>query len=141
MDEKGRTSLPAKFREILSSRAEEQLVITQAWPDRCLSCQPPSLWAEFEKKVRAMPQFKPEVRRLMRVFVSPAQDCPVDKLGRVLIPPSLREYAGIKGEVVWAGAIDRIEIWNAETWKRMNDEMLAPTADDAFLKALGDLGL
>ena len=141
MDEKGRTSLPSKFREIMSGRSEDMLVVTQAWPDRCLWCQPLSTWQEFEKKVRAMPQFKPEVRRLMRVFVSPAQDVPFDKLGRVLIPPQLREYAGLKGEVVWSGAVDRIELWNAETWKKLNEEMLAGPPDEAFLKALGDLGL
>lgn len=143
MDDKGRTSLPAAFREELLSLApdEKLLVITQGFPDKCLWCQPPAAWTEFAKAVRAKPQFKPEIRTLMRAFVAPAQPCAFDKLGRILIPQSLRDYAGLQGEVVWSGFVDRIELWNAETWKKQNDEILSKPPDEALLKALGELGL
>lgn len=140
IDAKGRTSLPAKFRDVLSGRTEEQLVVTQG-PDKCLWCLPPSAWLAFENKVRAMPQFKPEVRAFMHAFVSPAQDCAIDKMGRVLVPPTLRAFAGLEGDVVWAGAIDRIELWSAEKWLKRSQETTASLDDGAFAQTLGDLGL
>jgi MraZ protein len=140
IDAKGRTSLPAKFREVLAGRSEEQLVVTQG-PDKCLWCLPLTVWAGFEAKVRAMPQFKPEVRSFMHAFVAPAQDCPFDKMGRILVPPTLREYAGLDGEVVWAGAIDRIELWSAAKWKKRAEETTAALDGGVFSETLGNLGL
>lgn len=140
MDAKGRTSLPARFREVLAGRGEEQLVVTQG-PDKCLWCLPPSAWAELEKKVRAMPQFQPEVRRFMHAFVAPAQDCPVDKIGRILLPPTLRAFADLQGEVVWAGAIDRVELWNAERWRKRTEETMADLDGGQFNETLANLGL
>jgi len=140
IDAKGRTSLPAKFREVLAGRSEEQLIVTQG-PDKCLWALPLTGWSAFESKVRAMPQFKPEVRALMHAFVAPAQDCPFDKMGRILVPQTLREYAGLDGDVVWAGAIDRIELWSAARWKQRADETTAALDGGAFAETLGNLGL
>jgi MraZ protein len=140
IDAKGRTSLPARFREVLAGRSEEQLVVTQG-PDGALWCLPPSAWAEIEKKVRAMPQFDPVVRRLMRSFVSPAQDCPFDKMGRILVPQTLREYAGLQGDVVWAGMIDRVELWDSARWKKTSEEDGANFGDPEYTQRISELGL
>ncbi|MBL7685078.1 MAG: division/cell wall cluster transcriptional repressor MraZ, partial [Deltaproteobacteria bacterium] len=85
--------------------------------DGCLWGYPVREWQVIEEKVAALPQFKNEVRALQRVFISAASECPVDKQGRILIPPPLREYAGIEREVIFVGMIKRIEIWSKEKWQ------------------------
>ena len=60
--------------------------------------------------------FDPDVRRLTRTFIAPANECPVDKLGRILIPATLRESVGIVEEITWAGTVARIEIWTPAKW-------------------------
>ena len=140
IDAKGRTSLPVKFREVLATRSEDQLVVTQG-PDKCLWCMPPSAWSALETKVRAMPQFNPDVRAFMHAFVAPAQDCAFDKMGRILVPPTLREYGGLEGEVYWLGAIDRIELWSGERWKKRNGDTSAMLDGGTIHEKLGNLGL
>jgi MraZ protein len=116
IDAKGRTSLPARFRELLAGRSEEYLVVTTG-PARSLWCLPPSTWKVLEDKVSAMPQFDQETQDFMHAFMAPAQDCSFDKMGRILVPPTLREYAGLEGDVFWLGAINRIELWSGERYK------------------------
>jgi MraZ protein len=115
IDEKGRTSLPAKFREVLSSNYDERLIITTF--DNCLWAYPVAEWQAIEEKIAALPQFKSEVKALQRVFVSGAVECPLDKQGRMVIPTTLREYAGLKKDIVFVGMTKRIEIWSKEKWQ------------------------
>ncbi len=116
IDAKGRTSLPAKFREILSAQGADKLFITHDLFDDCLVAFAPEAWAKFAEKVAARSMFDPDVRRLARTFIAPAHECPVDKLGRILIPPTLRESVGIVEEITWAGTVQRIEIWTPAKW-------------------------
>ena len=115
IDEKGRTSLPAKFREVLSSNYDERLIITTF--DNCLWAYPVAEWQAIEEKIAALPQIKSEVKALQRVFVSGAVECPLDKQGRMVIPTTLREYAGLKKDIVFVGMTKRIEIWSKEKWQ------------------------
>ena len=117
IDEKGRTSLPSKFRELLSAASDEALVVTHG-PDRALWCMPPSTWAEVERKFGELPQFDPEVLMLGRGFIAPAQDVSFDRLGRLVIPPLLRTHAGLNGDIVWVGQTKRFELWSAEQWNK-----------------------
>jgi|SRR5262245_3435075 len=115
IDSKGRISVPSKFREVLSSHYDERLIVTNF--DACLWAYPYREWQAIEEKVSALPQFKAEVRALQRVFISAASECPMDKQGRILIPPPLREYAGIEREVIFVGMVKRIEIWAKGRWQ------------------------
>lgn len=114
LDSKGRLSVPSKFREVLRENYDEKLVITNF--DGCLWAYPVKEWQDLESRINALPQFKDEVKALQRVFVSAAVECPIDKPGRILIPPTLREYAGIKRDVILVGMTNRIEIWAREKW-------------------------
>lgn len=141
IDAKGRTSLPSKFRDVLAARSETELIVTQG-PERSLWCYAPSTWAEIEKKVSQMPQFDPEVRRLMRIFVMPAADCALDKTGRILVPPTLREYAGLaEGDVIWAGATQRCELWNAARFNAPEEAPEKVFASENFARTVAGLGL
>lgn len=137
LDLKGRVSIPAKFREVLTANYDERLIVTNF--DNCLWAYPYAEWRVIEEKVAALPQFKPEVKALQRVFVSAATECPVDKTGRVLIPQTLRDYAGITRDLVFVGMTRRIEIWSKERWQKI----FADSQKDIELMGdkLADLGL
>jgi len=117
IDEKGRTSLPSKFREVLSSNYDERLIVTTF--DNCLWAYPVAEWQKIEEKISALPQFKSEVKALQRIFVSGATECPLDKQGRMVIPPTLRDYAELKKDIVFVGMTRRIEIWSKENWGKV----------------------
>lgn len=120
VDPKGRVSIPSKFREILATNYDERLILTNF--DDCLWCYPVSEWQVIEDKVAALPQFKPEVKALQRVFISAATECPIDKQGRILVPPTLRDYAGITKDLVFVGMTKRIEVWSADRFKKVFTE-------------------
>src|SRR5256885_6891980 len=116
IDAKGRTSLPSRFREVLAAQGADKLFVTTDLFDACLQAYAPLQWTAFTQKVAALSQFDPSVRLLVRSFVAPAQECPVDKLGRILIPQSLRDQAGLVEEATWAGTVERIEVWSPSRW-------------------------
>lgn len=120
VDTKGRLAIPSKFREVLGTKFDERLIVTHF--DQCLWAYPVPIWQELEKKIAALPQFQEEVKALQRVFVSAASECPLDKQGRILLPPTLREYAGLQKEAVLVGMTQRIEIWSADRWKKIFEE-------------------
>lgn len=131
MDAKGRTSLPAKFREQVSSKGSDFVWVTQG-PDQALWVYAPSDMEALLQRLSSRSPFDKRVRDFVNAFVSPAQECPFDKLGRVLVPPMLREYARLEGEVVWAGAIDHIELWSLDGWKKRSESVAAVLGGDPF---------
>lgn len=137
IDTKGRLSIPSRFREALSSAYDERLIVTNF--DQCLWAYPVPEWQELERKVGSLPQFMEEVKALQRVFISAATECPIDRQGRILIPPALREYAGISREVVIVGMTRRFEIWSRERWDVIF--VSAQQRLDALGSKLADLGL
>ena len=138
VDLKGRTSLPVRHREVLAKFDEEKMVLTTAL-DPCLVAYPYSGWREFETKLAQRPSFDPSVIQIKRLYVSGAVECPVDGHGRILIPPVLREYAGIRKNVIWSGMVGYVEIWDAERWKEVFSEAQATAGD--LKNALAGLGL
>ena len=106
IDAKGRLIIPSKFREQLG----EEFVLTKGL-DGCLSIYPNDEWAAFEEKLRALPLTNKNARTFSRFFVAGATSCELDKQGRILVPATLREFAGLEKDVVLTGNINRIEIW------------------------------
>lgn len=137
IDPKGRVSIPSKFREILTTNYDERLIITNF--DGCLWGYPYAEWQIIEDKVAALPQMKSEVKAFQRVFISAATECPIDKQGRILIPPTLRDYAGIAKDLIFVGMTKRMEIWARDRWQKVfeqSQESIAQMGDK-----LADLGL
>jgi MraZ protein len=116
IDAKGRTSLPSRFREVLAATGDPRLVLTPSPFDACLHLFPMKAWEEFEAKIAALPQFEPNVIKLRRLYVSAAVECDADKHGRVLVPNSLRDHAGLNKDVLWAGMGQMVELWSKEKW-------------------------
>src|SRR3990172_6766509 len=96
VDAKGRLSIPARFREVLNERYDSRLVVTTY--DGCLIVYP------YQERV------------FLRFFYSSASDCPIDKLGRILIQQPLREYARLEKDVILVGAFKQFEIWSKAVW-------------------------
>lgn len=137
IDLKGRISVPARFREILSTQYDERLIVTNF--DQCLWAYPAGEWKLLEDKIAALPQFKPEVKALQRFFISAACEAPVDKQGRIMLPPTLRDYAGLQKDCVIVGMSRRIEIWAQERWSQVFNAA-ETSLQDAWEK-LTDLGI
>lgn len=117
IDAKGRTSFPSRFRDTLAAGNDLRLVLTRALFDRCLHLYPMRAWEELEAKAAEMPQFEANVVAFRRMYLSAAVECDVDKQGRILIPPSLRDHAELTKDVIWAGMGRTAELWSKERWQ------------------------
>jgi MraZ protein len=138
IDAKGRTSVPARYRDVLASMGERRVVITSAL-DPCLVAYTMPEWTAFEERLAKLPQFDRAVQKLKRIYVSGAIECEIDDVGRILIPPTLREHAGLHKEVLWAGAGKYAELWDKDAWRRHFE-----TTDDEkrdMSSRLAELGL
>ena len=113
LDDRGRLSLPKKIREELASI---EVVLTRGF-DSCIFGYEKSTWLSQAEKQLEIPIFEEKGRNLRRYIFSGAVTAEIDKLGRVLVPVNLKEYAGISGEIVIIGAGDHFEIWDSKKWK------------------------
>jgi len=111
IDQKGRLTIPARFRAELA----KGLVITRGI-DRCLAIYPMEEWQRLAEQVSALPMTDRRARAFRRLVFANASDALPDKQGRVLIPPRLRDYAGLGDEVVITGLNTYIEMWNPDAW-------------------------
>jgi MraZ protein len=134
IDNKGRVSIPAKFRQLLLEGA----VVTRGL-DRCLFVYSKSEWAKLAEKISSLPISQSNSRAFARLMLGGAMDVEIDKLGRVIIPEYLRQYAGAKRDVVLVGLFNRIEIWDAEEWRRYRKTTESQSGDIA--EKLGELGI
>jgi MraZ protein len=114
IDPKGRLPVPAVFRRALERAGEASLVLTPL--DQCLAVYPGSEWDKLEAQLRALPAFSKPVKALTRLLASRAADCNLDVQGRILLPPPLREAAGLGREALLIGVLNRFEIWSPEAW-------------------------
>ena len=132
LDQKGRVNFPAKLLTDLGDR-----FILSKGLDGCLFVFPNDAWRELEEKLRTLPLTSKSARQLSRFFVAGATSCELDKQGRILLPGTLREFAGLDKDVVLAGMLNRIEIWSKEKWVENNsyDDM------DEIAEQITDFGL
>ncbi len=112
LDDKNRVILPAKFREALSTG----LVMTKG-QDRCLVVWTHEGFADYAARLRAGSQTNEKTRAYTRVLFASAYDETPDKQGRITIPQTLRDYAGLTRDCVVVGADTRIEIWDSSAWE------------------------
>jgi len=113
-------SIPAKFREGLG----EHFMFSKG-PDQCLYAYPMEEWERVEERIENSEVFsKAQYRAFVRNFFSSADEGETDAMGRVLVPPTLREYAGLtdKMDVTVIGVANRVEIWAAEKWNAYCDD-------------------
>lgn len=114
LDGKGRVSLPAPFRHGSDS---DGFVMIQVHAD-ALSLYPDESWSGVEERLREMVKRRPDARHFLLDLTANAQATVPDKQGRILIPDRLRTGPGLEDEVLIVGALDKIEIWDPETFEQ-----------------------
>lgn len=131
IDAKGRIIVPSKFREELG----DSFIVTLGL-DGCLYIFSDDGWDKFTEQLEKLPGTK-DHRRTKRYFMANAANCDIDKQGRVLVPASLREQAGIEKDVVLVGMIDKIELWSKERF----DSLDSFESVDDIVESLTDFGI
>ena len=132
IDAKGRLIIPAKFREALG----EEFVVSKGM-DGCLFVYANDDWNAFEQKLTSLPLINKEARQFARFFLAGAAQVELDKQGRILLPATLRTFAGLENNVVLVGVGSRVEIWSKDKWETMSaDEDM-----DSIAAAMEGLGL
>ncbi|OCN00678.1 division/cell wall cluster transcriptional repressor MraZ [Clostridium sp. W14A] len=125
IDLKGRVIVPARFREDLG----DNFYVTKGL-DGCLFVLSPAEWNRLQEKISAMPISK--ARGLQRFFFSGAVEAQPDRQGRVLLPQTLRDYAGLEKDVTFIGASSRAEIWDTERWTSFNSTLTQDNIAEAM---------
>jgi len=129
LDVKGRLAMPTRYRERLQERCGGKLVVTVD-KDQCLLIYPFPDWEDIERKLMKLPTLNPQARRLQRLMVGHATELDLDGNGRILLPPTLREYGLLTRDVMLIGQGLRFELWDETRWNERRDEWLA-SADTA----------
>ncbi len=140
LDAKGRLALPTRYREDLITRCEGRVVLT-VHDDRCLLLYALPDWDEIERKLVRLPNQNKRTRTLQRMVLGHATELDMDKSGRILIPPRLREFASLEKRVVLAGLGNKFEIWNDEAWDKRCNEWISDDGNDELPDSLEQLTL
>ncbi|MFO7839290.1 MAG: division/cell wall cluster transcriptional repressor MraZ [Desulfosalsimonadaceae bacterium] len=140
IDTKGRLIIPVRFREILQTKKEQALMVTRL--DKALFAYPVDEWEKIEERIHSLAEKSEAMRRFRRVFIGAVQHCPVDRQGRILIPPELRNYARLQKEIVLVGVLDHFEIWSRQRWEEENLKLEEEDMQDEEVQSeIAKLGL
>lgn len=134
LDEKGRLAIPVKFRRDLSKGA----IITRGL-DSCLFLYTKTEWEKLAEKLAILPISQSNSRAFSRLMLAGAMEVEIDKQGRVVLPEYLREFAGLKKNVVLAGLYNRAEIWDEEKWKTYKTQ--TETNSNEIAEKMAELGI
>jgi MraZ protein len=142
VDEKGRVIVPSHFRDVMKRNGcGGILYVTCAMIDECLLIYPDHEWDRLMEKLSDKPRNSDAVKYFMRKVVGSAQECELDRQGRVLVPPSLRDDVGLAagGEIVAVGVGEKVEIWSRAGF----DKVIKPQAAqlDKFEEELAAMGI
>lgn len=134
LDEKGRISVPARFRSAL----KEGAVVTRGL-DKCLFLYAKAEWEKMAERIAALPLSQANSRAFARLMLAGAMDAEPDKQGRIMVPEYLREYAGMKKNVVLAGVGSRLELWDKAEWDDYKQSTERGSTEIA--EQLGEMGV
>jgi MraZ protein len=131
MDNKGRVNIPSRYRELLQEGKDQPIYLTNFQQKfqgndqgpRYLLAFPFSEWKTIEAKFGGQNPFSQQMRLFQRYIVSRAEECPLDRQGRILVPTNLREYANFSREVCIVGATNSFEIWDRATFEAHSKQM------------------
>lgn len=131
MDAKGRLAIPGKVRDTLIDDCGGSLVVTAHTEERCLLVYPEPQWRELLPRIEALPNINRKASRMQRLLLGYATSLEVDESnGRVLLPPTLREYAGLEKKLMLVGQGKKLELWSESNWfdylDAGDDDDLAP---------------
>jgi MraZ protein len=120
VDAKGRFLLPGSLRKQLPE-VENRFILSRGF-EKCLTLYPLKSWELIIAKISLLNDFDPKVRQFRRQFLGGATEVELDTAGRLLLPASLKEFAGLGKDIVLAAALDRFEIWDAVKYKQLFED-------------------
>ncbi len=127
LDPKGRLMIPAAYRQILptDNTGKSQLILTnnRYRGKSCLHAYSVAEWEKLERNIARLSSLKAEVQAFSRFYLSGGQASDVDSQNRVLVPQSLRKFAGLEGQIVLVGLGNKFEIWAEDTWKSIYEDL------------------
>lgn len=129
IDAKGRIVMPTRYRERLQEESSGRVVMTIDTEERCLLLYPMPAWEIIEDKLAALPSFNPSARRIQRLLIGHATEAELDSHGRILLPPLLREYAGLNKKIMLVGQGKKFELWDEDYWQERRSQWLAEEAN------------
>lgn len=141
LDPKGRLNIPARFRDVLREEYGSDTLIATHWKN-CLKVYPMASWeAAEEKLIRQVDEgnMPKDFGRFVRYLIAGVTECPLDKQGRILVPPTLREGMGIDRDVMLNGMLNHFEIWDKTAWQE--EAKLARESFEEFSDGLATLGM
>lgn len=137
VDAKGRFLLPAGFKKQLAEGDGGKFVINRGF-EKCLSLYPLSSWEPVATKINSLNDFDPKVRQFKRYFLNGATFVEPDSAGRILLPPTLKEYAGLLKDIVLVPAGNKMEIWDTGKYKEFFDSFTPESFSDLANMVMGD---
>lgn len=139
LDPKGRLNIPTRFRDVLREQYNSEMLIVTHW-QKCLRAYPVAEWEALEETLLAQGKNQPDFGRFVRYLIAGVSECPLDKQGRILLPPALRSGLGIEKDVVVVGMLQHFEIWDKNAWEEETRHTRETFGDfSAGLSALGIL--
>lgn len=122
LDAKGRLAIPAKVRDELAAVCGGKVVVTAHTEERCLLVYPEQQWQDLQPRIEALPNINRKARLMQRLLLGYATPLEMDSNGRVLLPATLREYAGLDKKLMLVGQGKKLELWSEESWQSWINE-------------------
>ena len=117
LDAKGRFLLPAGFKKQLPEESGNQFVVSRGF-EKCLTLYPVRNWEPIFSELSKLNDFDPKVREFRRYFLNGATTVELDSAGRLLVPPNLKEHAGLDKDIVLVAAVNKLEIWDKNKYQQ-----------------------
>ena len=124
LDPKGRLAIPTRYRDRLAEACSGSLVATISLTERCLAVYPFPEWKRIEDHLQNLPALDQQAQAISHLLIGHAAECEMDSHGRILVPPSLREWAGLDKRVRMVGQIRKFELWDEDGWAVRREELL-----------------
>ena len=143
LDSKGRLAVPMRYRDLLNSESQGQMVCTIDLHQPCLLLYTLPEWEIIEKKLARLSSMNPLERRVQRLLLGHASECQMDNAGRLLLANTLRQHAKLTKEVMLVGQFNKFELWDEQTWyQQVRDDIDAEqSAQEPLSERLQDLSL
>lgn len=136
LDAKGRFLLPGGFKKQLPE-GENRFVINRGF-EKCLTLYPTKSWEPIVEEFLLKNQFDKDVRDFRRQFFGGATEVELDTAGRLLLPPTLKEYANLTKDIILVAALNYIEIWDAEKYKKLFEDISAEAYSKLAAEVMGN---